>query len=205
MDSGLETLLASIKLLEEEKGPAHVRTVLSRLLSKYDASNTMQSFASTYDEGRQLGSGAYSVVKVATHKDTKSQFAVKIVAKKKLSSGDFDGLETECKLLREMHHPHIIKCFETFDEDHTYYIITELVEGGDLFDRIISKSTYNEKEARDLIKLFLETMAYMHDGHGVVHRDLKPENILLTSKADNADIKVTNLLVIKAKAMLLVH
>ena len=67
------------------------------------------------------------------------------------------------------------------------------MEGGDLFDRIISKSTYNEKEARDLIKLFLETMAYMHDAHGVVHRDLKPENILLTSKADNADIKVSNL------------
>ena len=69
-------------------------------------------------------------------------------------------------------------------------VVTELVEGGDLFDRIISKSTYNEKEARDLIKLFLETMAYMHENHGVVHRDLKPENILLTSKADNADIKV---------------
>ena len=121
---GLETLLASIKILEDTKGPAHVKTVLSRLLSKYDSSNTMQSFANTYDEGKELGSGAYSVVKVGTHKITGNKVAVKIVAKKKLSSGDFDGLEMECKLLREMHHPHIIKCFETFDEDHTYYIIT---------------------------------------------------------------------------------
>ena len=58
--------------------------------------------------------------------------------------------------------------------------MTELVQGGELFDRIVSKSHYTEKEARDLVKLFLETMAYMHDSD-VVHRDLKPENLLLTS------------------------
>lgn len=60
--------------------------------------------------------------------------------------------------------------------------MTELVQGGELFDRIVSKSKYSEKEARDLIKLFIETMAYMHDAN-VVHRDLKPENLLLTSGA----------------------
>ena len=52
--------------------------------------------------------------------------------------------------------------------------------GGELFDRIVAKTHYTEKEARDLVKMFLETMAYMH-GAGVVHRDLKPENLLLCS------------------------
>ena len=56
----------------------------------------------------------------------------------------------------------------------------ELVAGGELFDRIVAKTQYTEKEARDLVKVFLGAMAYMHD-HGVVHRDLKPENLLLTS------------------------
>ena len=58
--------------------------------------------------------------------------------------------------------------------------MTELVAGGELFDRIVAKTHYTEKEARDLVKMFLETMAYMH-GKGVVHRDLKPENLLLCS------------------------
>ena len=52
--------------------------------------------------------------------------------------------------------------------------------GGELFDRIVAKTHYTEKEARDLVKMFLETMAYMHEA-GVVHRDLKPENLLLCS------------------------
>ena len=69
---------------------------------------------------------------------------------------------------------------EVFEEEHDFFIITELVEGGELFDRIVSKSHYSEQEARDLVKLFLETMSYMH-GQNVVHRDLKPENLLLTS------------------------
>lgn len=68
--------------------------------------------------------------------------------------------------------------FETFDEGSDFFIVTELVEGGELFDRIVSKAHYTEKEARDLIKIMLETMNYMHK-QGVVHRDLKPENLLL--------------------------
>lgn len=74
----------------------------------------------------------------------------------------------------------VIRLYEVFEESGEFYIVTELVEGGELFDRIVSKSKYSEKEARDLVKLFLETMAYMHDAD-VVHRDLKPENLLLTS------------------------
>lgn len=70
------------------------------------------------------------------------------------------------------------RLFETFDEGSDFYIVTELVEGGELFDRIVSKAHYTEKEARDLIKIMLETMNYMHKS-GIVHRDLKPENLLL--------------------------
>ena len=74
----------------------------------------------------------------------------------------------------------LIRLYETFDEGSDFYIVTELVEGGELFDRIVSKAHYTEKEARDLFKIFLETLAYMHS-EGIVHRDLKPENLLLCS------------------------
>lgn len=74
----------------------------------------------------------------------------------------------------------IFRCYETFDEGNEIYIVTELVAGGELFDRIVAKTQYTEKEARDLVRTLLETMAYMHDV-GIVHRDLKPENLLLCS------------------------
>lgn len=54
------------------------------------------------------------------------------------------------------------------------------MNGGELFDRIVHKSNYTEKEARDLIKILLQTLAYMYEC-GVVHRNLKPENLLLFS------------------------
>ena len=73
-----------------------------------------------------------------------------------------------------------LRCYETFDEGNEIYIVTELVAGGELFDRIVAKTQYTEKEARDLVRTLLETMAYMHDA-GIVHRDLKPENLLLCS------------------------
>ncbi len=49
-----------------------------------------------------------------------------------------------------------------------------------MFDRIVSKAHYTEKEARDLIKIVFSTLSYLH-GRGIVHRDLKPENLLLCS------------------------
>jgi len=85
----------------------------------------------------------------------------------------------------------VCSLFEVFEEDNEFFIITELVEGGELFDRIVSKSHYSEGEARDLVRIFLETMAHMHENN-VVHRDLKPENLLLTSAEDNADLKIAD-------------
>lgn len=80
------------------------------------------------------------------------------------------------------------RLYETFDEGNEFYIVTELVEGGELFDRIVSKSHYSERESRDLFKCFLEVMAYLHEA-GIVHRDLKPENLLLQSGTTATCIK----------------
>lgn len=46
------------------------------------------------------------------------------------------------------------------------------ISGGELFDRIVEKGSYTEKDAANLIQQILEAVNYMH-GQGVVHRDLK--------------------------------
>mgnify|MGYP003386813274 CR=1 FL=1 len=60
-----------------------------------------------------------------------------------------------------------------------------------MFDRIVSKTFYNEKEARDLVYILLSTIQHLHD-HNIVHKDLKPENLLLVNKDDDATIKLAD-------------
>lgn len=50
------------------------------------------------------------------------------------------------------------------------------VTGGELFDRIVEKGSYTEKDAADLIRQVLEAVDYMHE-QGVVHRDLKVSHL----------------------------
>ena len=90
-----------------------------------------------------------------------------------------------------MNHPNIVRLIDFYDEPSQYLIAMEYLEGGELFDRIVKKAYYNEKEARDLAQIFLSAVKYMHD-RNVVHRDLKPENLLLKSQSDDADVKIAD-------------
>ena len=62
-----------------------------------------------YNLHQELGSGAFSVVKLASHKETNQKVAVKIVKKSKLTEEDLASLTTEIELLNSLNHPHIIK------------------------------------------------------------------------------------------------
>ena len=126
-----------------------------------------------------MGEGAFSVVKEGSHRQSSNSFAIKIVTKSKLSKEDEVALKDEINVLTELKHKHIIRLYDVFDEPQFYYLVTEKMMGGELFDRIVQKSYYNEKEARDVCKILFDAMKYCHDHH-VAHRDLKPENLLLT-------------------------
>ena len=65
------------------------------------------------------------------------------------------------------------------------------VTGGELFDRIVEKGSYTEKDAADLIRQVLSAVAYMHS-MGVVHRDLKPENLLYHSPEEDSKIMISD-------------
>jgi calcium/calmodulin-dependent protein kinase I len=78
-----------------------------------------------------------------------------------------------------MRHDNIIRLYDVFNEKEYYYLVTEKMMGGELFDRIVQKSYYNEKEARDTCVILFQAMQYCHSKK-VAHRDLKPENLLLT-------------------------
>ena len=67
----------------------------------------------------------------------------------------------------------------------------EHLGGGELFDRIVEKESYSEKEASDTIKPVIDAIRYCHS-QGIIHRDLKPENLLYVSDDEGSPVKVTD-------------
>ena len=111
--------------------------------------------------------------------------------KKGLSSQDEQALRSEVEILRSINCPHVVKCVDFFEEENTFYVVLEYLAGGELFDRIVKKTVYNEAEARDLVRTLLIAIKACHDQR-VVHRDLKPENLLLKSKTEDINVKVAD-------------
>jgi calcium/calmodulin-dependent protein kinase I len=130
-------------------------------------------------------------VREGVHKHSKEKFAIKCIKRSELTEEDDEAIMTEVAILQQMHHPNIMTLREFFVEPEYYYLVTEFVSGGELFDRIVEKTFYTEKEARDLVKILLSAIKYCHE-KDVVHRDLKPENLLLMSADDDASIKLAD-------------
>ncbi len=146
-----------------------------------------------YDLGKDLGSGNFAVVKEATNKKKDSSIpqrvAIKVIDKAKVE--DMNDIQREIEVMNALDHPHIIKLFELYDEPKRMMLVMELVTGGELFDRIVAKGSYTEKDAAEVMKTLCQALSYMHSKN-VVHRDLKPENILYASEAEDAPIKVAD-------------
>jgi len=88
-------------------------------------------------------------------------------------------------------HPYVIKFYQVYDADKMVHLVLELLEGGELFERIKHKRSYSEREAVEIMKNILEALKYFH-ALGIVHRDLKPENLILKSKEDDYDVKIAD-------------
>ena len=76
-----------------------------------------------------------------------------------------------------------VKLYEVFETDEKIYLVIELLYGGDLFERIINKGNYSEKEASYLMIQILTAIQskYIYLGLNekkVIHRDIKPENLV---------------------------
>jgi len=149
------------------------------------------AFSQKYILGKKLGQGGFAVVHLCTDKATTEKYAAKIVVREKLAPSDEDDLKREVSILQLLQHPNIVVLYQFLPEKRYYILVQELMAGGELFDRISSKIVYSEKDARDVVILLLQAIAYCHS-QGVVHRDLKPENLLLISPDDDHSLKIAD-------------
>lgn len=87
-----------------------------------------------YKLGRQLGKGAYAVVKLCTDKSTKELLAMKVYEKYKLTDpARRKSVAREIAIMKKMSHENIIQMHKSFDNPHSIYIIMEYVRGKSLY------------------------------------------------------------------------
>ncbi|XP_031694146.1 calcium/calmodulin-dependent protein kinase type IV [Anarrhichthys ocellatus] len=152
-----------------------------------DGSRRDGTVEEVYTLSSELGRGATSIVYRCEEKQTQKPYALKVLKK----TIDKKIVRTEIGVLLRLSHPNIIQLKEIFETDTDIALVLELVTGGELFDRIVERGYYSERDAAHVIKQILEAVAYLHE-NGVVHRDLKPENLLYADLSLDAPLKIAD-------------
>ena len=118
--------------------------------------NAGKSVRDMYKLGRTLGTGGFSVVKLATEKSSGKEWACKIMTLPKPGDRPKDDENTredifyEIDILCRVKHESVMLLKEYFEEDDKVYLITELLTGGELLDAVIDRGCYTEEDARQV-------------------------------------------------------
>lgn len=131
-----------------------------------------------YDIERTLGKGNFAVVKLARHRITKTEVAIKIIDKTQLDAVNLEKIYREVQIMKMLDHPHIIKLYQVMETKNMLYLVTEYAKNGEIFDYLAKHGRLSELEARRKFWQILSAVEYCHN-RNIVHRDLKAENLLL--------------------------
>lgn len=142
-----------------------------------------------YEMGRLLGHGNFAKVYVARDIKSNRNVAMKVVGKEMVVKvGMVEQVKREISLMKMVKHPNVVEIYEVMATKSNIYIAMELVQGGELFTKIIRDGRIKEDDARVYFRQLISAVDYCHS-RGVYHRDLKPENLLLDL---NGNLKIAD-------------
>eukprot|EP01102_Stenamoeba_stenopodia_P008097 TRINITY_DN22_c0_g2_i1.p1 TRINITY_DN22_c0_g2~~TRINITY_DN22_c0_g2_i1.p1 ORF type:complete len:352 (-),score=100.11 TRINITY_DN22_c0_g2_i1:131-1186(-) len=144
-----------------------------------------------YTLGKEIGRGGFSVVVEGIKKKTNEKFAIKCIKKTMVEGDDIKLLRREIHIMKKVNHPNILKLYEVFENDDEFFLVMELVSGKELFDKIVERGQYSEKDASNIVRQIVSAVEYLH-ANGIAHRDLKPENLLSADHDGQEVIKIAD-------------
>jgi serine/threonine protein kinase len=158
-----------------------------RTLETEDAPKAL-TFEDDYKLENKLSSGSFGIVYVTEHVVSGEKYAVKVIDKKRLSAKDTASVNREVTILMDcVNVENIVRLIDFYVSPTSFYVVQVLAQGGDVFERLASRTSYNEKDARSLAIHLIKAIEVLHS-RKIVHRDLKPENLLLRNMLDDAGI-----------------
>ena len=106
-------------------------------------------FSVRYEKGDLIGRGSWGEVFKIINKDDRQLRAMKIIPKQKIKEAQLErnDLLREVDLQKNLDHPNILKVYEYFEDAMNFYIVTEFVNGKELFEEIISRDSFTEEQA----------------------------------------------------------
>lgn len=183
---------------EDAQGGGGIRHVLSDLKrTMMEASRVIsdKSFQSMYDmvtgERGILGEGINGPVRMARHKRTGREVAVKRISCVNLSEQRRQMLLSEVRIFLTVQHRNIIQLHEVYESeaDQAVLLVMELCTGKELFERLAERKYYSELDASRVTRQMLDAVAYLHS-QNICHRDLKLENWLYENPSPDAKLKL---------------
>ncbi|OHT13806.1 CAMK family protein kinase [Tritrichomonas foetus] len=136
-----------------------------------------------------IGTGAFSIVKLAVDIETQSSYACKIVPRQLMAKPSQEShFEQEIRIMQQMRYPNIVQLVDIYKDNLNFYLIIEFCSNGELFTHIIDNRFLSESDAKGFFKQLINALIYIHAAD-CVHRDLKPENLLLD---DFGQLKVSD-------------
>ncbi|XP_050210077.1 calcium-dependent protein kinase 1-like [Mercurialis annua] len=143
-----------------------------------------------YSLGKKLGQGQFGTTFLCVEKGTGKEYACKSIAKRKLlTDEDVEDVRREIQIMHHLAgHPNVISIKGAYEDVAAIHVVMELCAGGELFDRIIQRGHYTERQAADLTRIIVGVLQACHS-LGVMHRDLKPENFLFLNHQEDSLLK----------------
>ncbi|KAI1704433.1 protein kinase domain-containing protein [Ditylenchus destructor] len=134
-----------------------------------------------------LGRGTFSVCRKCKRLSDGKTFAVKIVSQR----FSYHAMR-EIRILELLNpHPNIVTIVDSMADPLHYYIVLELLSGGELLHTLRRMKKFTEYQAANIMSQLVSAVSHIHS-KGVVHRDLKPENILFEADRPNAKLRLVD-------------
>jgi [calcium/calmodulin-dependent protein kinase] kinase len=161
-----------------------------------------------------VGQGSYGIVKLAYNEEDDTNYAMKILSKKKLkkkagifgraaphrkgsggtklkqTENPLDKVYREIAIMKKLDHPNVVKLVEVLDDpvEDNLYMVFELLERGEVLE-VPTETPLSEEKAWLSFRDVLLGLEYLHY-QKIIHRDIKPSNLL---RADSGEVKIADL------------
>lgn len=173
--AGLDAMELCRLIKEEVFSSADLQDTKSRGNSSYANKHIKGHPSQMYDLDEEVGAGAFGAVYKAQHSQTGQCHAVKFIPKSKVAAS---SLFAEMDIIKQLDHPHIMRLYNTFEDEHFLYLSSELCIGGPFFDHLRKAHHFEESVAGRLFRQIIGVTSYLHS-RSICHRDIKPENFLV--------------------------